>query len=103
MKQTKLWSLTMLIMCMLGLSLPPSAFAQSKVTGKVLEKGKEALPGVSILIKGTQKGTTTDANGVAQFEFPILKNNHPYKDVFRKEHLFHINSWTTWSRKYFYS
>lgn len=63
MKQTKLWSLTILIMCMLGLSLPPSAFAQSKVTGKVLEKGKEALPGVSILIKGTTQGTVTEVDG----------------------------------------
>lgn len=63
MKQTKLWSLTILIMCMLGLSLPPSAFAQSKVTGKVLEKGKEALPGVSILIKGTSQGTVTEVDG----------------------------------------
>jgi len=63
MKQTKLWSLTILIMCMLGLTLPPSVFAQSKVTGKVLEKGKEALPGVSILIKGTSQGTVTEVDG----------------------------------------
>ncbi|WP_245576570.1 SusC/RagA family TonB-linked outer membrane protein [Flexithrix dorotheae] len=35
-----------------------------KVTGKVLSsEGNEALPGVSVLIKGTTNGTVTDING----------------------------------------
>ena len=35
-----------------------------KISGKVTDSEKdETLPGVSIIIKGTQKGTTTDSNG----------------------------------------
>jgi len=44
----------------------PSATAQSKinVTGKVTSKGDgQALPGVSIIEKGTQNGTTTNGSG----------------------------------------
>lgn len=40
------------------------ANAQNRtVSGKVTGSDKEALPGVSILIKGTTQGTTTDAKG----------------------------------------
>lgn len=40
-------------------------FAQSKITGKVTtsENGSE-LPGVSVSVKGSTRGTTTNANGV---------------------------------------
>ncbi|RAJ08740.1 TonB-dependent receptor [Chitinophaga skermanii] len=42
-----------------------------KIAGKVLDaKNKEALPGVSIRIKGTQKGGTTDMNGLFSIEIP---------------------------------
>jgi TonB-linked SusC/RagA family outer membrane protein len=41
-----------------------TAFAQTKeVTGKVADATGAPLPGVSILIKGTRTGTTTDASG----------------------------------------
>lgn len=40
-----------------------SAWAQSSVTGVVTGEDNRALPGVSIVVKGTAKGTTTDANG----------------------------------------
>lgn len=41
------------------------AFAQRKVTGKVTEVGAASgVPGVTVLIKGSTLGTTTDANGV---------------------------------------
>jgi len=33
------------------------------VTGKVVDKSGEALPGVSVVVKGTQIGTATDADG----------------------------------------
>lgn len=36
---------------------------QVKITGKVTDKNSEALPGVTILIEGTRKGTTTDFDG----------------------------------------
>ena len=41
-----------------------TAFAQvSTVRGAVIDENGEALPGVSILVKGTQVGTMTDPNG----------------------------------------
>ncbi len=40
-----------------------SAFSQQMISGKVVDEKNEALIGVSILVKGTQKGTTTDVNG----------------------------------------
>jgi TonB-linked SusC/RagA family outer membrane protein len=44
-------------------------FAQGGlVTGTVTDSQNETLPGVSIIIKGTTKGTTTDANGKFSIE-----------------------------------
>jgi len=44
--------------------------AQNKLTGKVSdEKTKEGIPGVSIAIKGTSQGATTDMNG--QFSLTV--------------------------------
>ncbi|MCP9755073.1 TonB-dependent receptor [Lacihabitans sp. CCS-44] len=40
------------------------AYAQRKVSGKVTETGSTSgIPGVTVLVKGTSTGTTTDANG----------------------------------------
>ncbi len=44
-------------------TLPLLGFAQHTVTGTVTEKGGIAMPGVSVIIKGTVKGTTTDIDG----------------------------------------
>lgn len=42
-----------------------SAFAQKyTVAGKVLDEKGEALPGASVIEKGTNNGTTTDGNGI---------------------------------------
>ena len=47
--------------------------AQNKLTGKVSdEKTKEGIPGVSIAIKGTSQGATTDMNG--QFSLAVSSN-----------------------------
>lgn len=40
-----------------------AVFAQTTVQGKVTDDSNVALPGVSIQIKGTSKGTTTDVSG----------------------------------------
>src|SRR5919202_1165440 len=42
------------------------------ITGKVTDKNGQGIPGVSVLIKGTNRGTTTDANG----EFSINASNN---------------------------
>ncbi len=40
------------------------SFAQEKnISGKVLDKDKEALPGVNIVVKGSKRGTQTDFDG----------------------------------------
>ncbi|WP_414617385.1 SusC/RagA family TonB-linked outer membrane protein [Dyadobacter sp. 32] len=41
-----------------------------KVTGKVTDEKGEALPGVSILLKGTQTGTLTDGEGKYALDVP---------------------------------
>ena len=43
-----------------------------RITGKVTDKKKEVLPGVTVLIKGTKIGTATDANGVFAMEVPKM-------------------------------
>ncbi|AOW20324.1 SusC/RagA family TonB-linked outer membrane protein [Urechidicola croceus] len=44
--------------------LPFSIFAQQNITGKVTEKSTgDDLPGVGVVIKGSNKGTSTDFNG----------------------------------------
>ncbi|WP_128546941.1 SusC/RagA family TonB-linked outer membrane protein [Larkinella soli] len=44
--------------------------ADLTVQGKVSDEKGEGLPGVSIVLKGTQKGTTTDADGRYRIEVP---------------------------------
>jgi TonB-linked SusC/RagA family outer membrane protein len=44
-------------------SLAPPAPADVAITGNVTDENGAGLPGVSILVKGTQRGTTTDQNG----------------------------------------
>src|SRR5260221_8830575 len=53
------------VLCMIALLTVSPLFAQeSVVTGKVVDaKENSALPGVNVLVKGTQKGTVTDADG----------------------------------------
>lgn len=46
---------------------------EKTVTGKVSDEKGEGLPGVNILIKGTQHGTSTDRNG--QFSLSIPEEN----------------------------
>ena len=47
-----------------------SAFAQVKITGKVTDAQSLALPGVSIVVKGTTTGTVTTADGDYQLNVP---------------------------------
>ncbi|MHA7109894.1 SusC/RagA family TonB-linked outer membrane protein [Sunxiuqinia elliptica] len=59
----RLLSASFLLMCLTVLS----AYAQEgdiKVTGKVTDSRQEALPGVSVSVKGTYEGTVTDQDGV---------------------------------------
>src|SRR5690606_9657827 len=61
---------TLLIFIFLGWLLP-EAIAQRQVTGRVTDaESGEVLPGVNILIKGTNNGTVTDINGRYRLEIP---------------------------------
>ena len=52
-------SLTVFLLCITPVILQ----AQSKITGTVNDETNQPLPGVSVLLKGTSKGTTTNASG----------------------------------------
>lgn len=40
------------------------------ITGKIVDETNSPLPGVSIVLKGTQRGTVTDGNGQYRIEVP---------------------------------
>ena len=63
-----------LLMCMLW-TIVSAAFAQTRqVTGKVVDKSGEALIGVSVLVKGTSTGASTDVNGSFKINVPTSGN-----------------------------
>ena len=41
----------------------PQAFAQSIVTGEVVDEKSEPLIGATVMVKGTSTGTSTDIDG----------------------------------------
>src|SRR5215217_6553777 len=47
-----------------------SSRVERELTGKVLDEKNSGLPGVSVVIKGTQKGTTTDIDGSFKLALP---------------------------------
>ncbi|MDR2805926.1 MAG: SusC/RagA family TonB-linked outer membrane protein [Dysgonamonadaceae bacterium] len=51
------------------LCVSASVFAQKTITGTVKDVTSEPLPGVSVSIKGTQRGTVTDIDG--RFSLPV--------------------------------
>ncbi|MDO3415381.1 TonB-dependent receptor [Hymenobacter sp. BT770] len=56
--------------------MPTSAWAQvgRTVTGKIMSDKGEALPGVTVLVKGTTNGATTNAEGVYTLTVPEGQN-----------------------------
>src|ERR1700761_5140170 len=53
------WPLLLFIQLFITLT----TFAQTSITGTVTATTGETLPGVSVVVKGTATGTTTDING----------------------------------------
>lgn len=49
--------------------------ADRTINGRVVDEKNEALPGVNVVLKGTQRGTTTDANG--QFHLNVPDTDQP--------------------------
>lgn len=75
MKKT-LCSLLLTLLCVC------SAYAQTTITGVVKDETGGTLPGASIMIKGTSKGTSTDMNG--KFS---LKVSNPNTDVLKVSYI----------------
>lgn len=48
--------------------LPLASFSQKSITGKVTDTNGEPIPGVSIVIKGSTKGASTDFDGLYNFQ-----------------------------------
>ncbi|QDK82003.1 TonB-dependent receptor [Spirosoma sp. KCTC 42546] len=48
----------------------PALTADRTLTGRVTDEKSEALPGVSVILKGTQRGTVTDADGRYKLDVP---------------------------------
>ncbi|MFD2572298.1 SusC/RagA family TonB-linked outer membrane protein [Spirosoma soli] len=47
-----------------------SAKSLADINGRVIDKGGQAIPGVSVILKGTNRGTTTNANGEYSLNAP---------------------------------
>ena len=60
-----------IVFCFISMSL----HAQTSITGKVSGTGGEGLPGVTVLVKGTTTGTTTDASGNYTIAVPAGQEN----------------------------
>lgn len=57
----------LMLLCALGAALPQEVQAQDRlVSGTVKDETGGSLPGVSVVVKGTTRGTTTDGNGKYQ-------------------------------------
>ncbi|GAB3275206.1 TonB-dependent receptor [Larkinella harenae] len=52
---------------------PPAPPPPVRISGNVIDEKGEALPGVTVLVKGTTQGTTTNEQG--NFELNVLDNN----------------------------
>lgn len=63
--------LTTVIWTAVGLCFQASnSYSQARVTGHVFDENNQPLPGVSVIVKGTASGTSTDARGA--FSIPTL-------------------------------
>ena len=62
-KQLQMFSRSFLIMVIASLLSFVTNAQESQISGKISDVTGDGLPGASILIKGTNRGTTTDANG----------------------------------------
>lgn len=71
-----------LLVCFLLLNmLGTIAFAQTKLSGSVTDEKGEAIPGVSIMMKGTQLGTASDASGKFTISLPDGKGTLVFKFI----------------------
>ncbi|MBO3270209.1 SusC/RagA family TonB-linked outer membrane protein [Hymenobacter defluvii] len=68
------WQRHLLLPAVLCCSLTAAAQQARSVSGRIADTAGEALPGVTVLAKGTQVGTVTDATGAYSLEVPAEAN-----------------------------
>ncbi|MFD0863342.1 TonB-dependent receptor [Sungkyunkwania multivorans] len=61
------------ILCLFSMLLSMSAFAQTTITGKVIDDNNNPIPGANIVVKGTATGAVTDFDG----EFTLTTDQSP--------------------------
>jgi iron complex outermembrane receptor protein len=64
----KIFNRLLVTLCLLLIGI--SLSAQQKISGKITDSENEPLIGASVLVKGTNVGTVTDANGVYTLDVP---------------------------------
>ena len=64
-----IWRIGLLSLLFLTI-LSVGAYAQSKVSGRVIDDQQQGLPGVSVVAKGTTTGSVTDTDGRYTFTVP---------------------------------
>lgn len=64
-----LQSLALALLLIAGAGVQAAA-PQRDITGSVKSASGEAMPGVTVMVKGTTVGTTTGANGVFNLKVP---------------------------------
>lgn len=74
-KRSEWITLIFILAGILCLGVTTNAVAQEQVSGQVIDsQSKEPLSGVNIVIQGTERGTTTDADGNYQLEIESLQD-----------------------------
>ena len=74
-KTLKLRYFIALLLCVTFLGLTTSAYAQSSISGKVVDESNEPLIGVTVSIQGTTVGTITDIDGNYALNVPSGQEN----------------------------
>lgn len=62
-KRYQSFLLKSILLLFLSHNVPLAQAQQKTISGRVTDENNEALPGVSIVVKGTTQGTVTDSNG----------------------------------------
>ncbi|MFD1144496.1 SusC/RagA family TonB-linked outer membrane protein [Larkinella insperata] len=70
LRKVSLTRLCLLLLAILSLSVRANAAIDRPVSGTVKDEKGEALPGVSIVLKGTTRGTTSNADGSYRLDVP---------------------------------
>jgi TonB-dependent starch-binding outer membrane protein SusC len=73
---------TRVLFVLFSLAYPILTFGQEKtISGTVIDEAKEAIPGVTVLIKGTQQGTITNMDGYYTLQISDEANSLIFSSV----------------------